>query len=59
MTYGFWKNIGLFQKMDLGKLTLFQISEKQTTVFDIGYLGLLAVGIIFMAIAVFFLLENM
>ncbi|MGI6502171.1 MAG: hypothetical protein ACOX1S_15095 [Anaerostipes sp.] len=40
--------------MDLGKLTLFQISEKQTTVFDIGYLGLLAVGIIFMAIAVFF-----
>ena len=51
VTYGFWKNIGLFQTMDLGKLTLFQISEKYPAVFDIGYWGLLAVGIIFMAIA--------
>ena len=27
ITYGFWKNIGLFSTMDLGKQTLFHISD--------------------------------
>ncbi|NCB31753.1 MAG: hypothetical protein EOM66_10145, partial [Clostridia bacterium] len=35
MTYGFWKDLGLFQVMDLGKLTLFQISEKFPSVFSV------------------------
>lgn len=51
MTYGFWKSIGLFSAMDWGKLTLFQISDKYPSVFSIGYWGLLAVGLLFMVIA--------
>lgn len=51
LTYGFWKNIGLFSTMDLGKLTLFQISDKFPFVFSIGYGGLLIVGTIFILIA--------
>ncbi len=52
MSYGFFKNLGLFNTMDLGKLTLFNISEKYPSVFDIGFSGLLIVGIIFMVIGV-------
>lgn len=51
MTYGFWKNIGLFSTMDLGKLMLFQISNKYPSVFSIGYGGLLIIGAIFIFIA--------
>lgn len=51
MTYGFWKNIGLFKIMDWGKLTLFRISEEYPSVFSIGYSGLLIIGIIFLAAA--------
>ncbi|WP_040213190.1 DUF6691 family protein [Clostridium polynesiense] len=51
MTYGMWKNIGLFSAMDLGKLTLFNISEKYPSVVNIGFSGLLITGIIFMAAA--------
>lgn len=53
MTYGFWKNIGLFSTMDWGKLTLFHISEKYPSVFSLGYSGLLLVGILFVAAAFF------
>lgn len=53
MTYGFWKNIGLFTVMDWGKLTLFRISDKYPSVFPIGYTGLLIVGILFIAVAFF------
>jgi uncharacterized membrane protein YedE/YeeE len=51
MTYAFWKSTGMFAVMDLGKLTLFRISDKYPSVFSIGYIGLLVVGILFMAAA--------
>lgn len=53
VTYGFWKRLGIFKIMDLGKLTLFRISDKYPSVFPLGYWGLLIVGIIFILIAVF------
>ncbi len=53
MTYGYWKGIGLFSTMDWGKLTLFQISDKYPSVFPFGYVGLLIVGILFIAVAFF------
>lgn len=51
MTYGFWKNIGIFRIMDWGKLTLFQVSEKSPSVFSIGYVGLVIVGGLFILAA--------
>lgn len=53
ITYGLWKQTGLFSTMDLGKLTLFRISEEYNSVFPIGYPGLLIVGMLFMAGAFF------
>lgn len=53
MTYGFWKNTGLFSALDLGKLTLFNISDKFPSVFNIGFMGLLMVGILLMLVAYF------
>lgn len=46
VTYGFWKGLGLFQIMDLGKLTLFHISDQFPSVFPVGYGGLLATGLV-------------
>lgn len=51
ITYGFWKNLGLFDTINRGRLTLFRISEEYPSIFSIGYAGLLAVGIIFIVIA--------
>lgn len=51
MTYGYFKDLGLFDAMNLGKLTLFNISDKFPSVFQTGYAGLLIVGILFMLIA--------
>lgn len=53
LTYGMWKQIGLFKVFDLGKLTLFAISEKYPSVFNIGFIGLLFTGILLMIIAWF------
>ena len=53
MSYGPLKNIGLFDMLNLGKLTLFNISDKYPSVFNTGYLGLLVVGILFMIGAYF------
>lgn len=53
MTYGFWEETGLFSAMDMGKLTLFSISEEFPSVFAIGYTGLLIMGILFMAAGYF------
>ena len=50
-TYGFWKSIGLFGVMDLGKMTLFGLSEKYPSLFEIGFSGLLITGLLFMALA--------
>lgn len=51
LTYGMFKNMGLFDTMNLGKLTWFNISDKFPSVFNIGYSGLFLVGILFMLIA--------
>ncbi|MEE0418728.1 MAG: DUF6691 family protein [Lachnospiraceae bacterium] len=51
MNYGFWKNLGVFKAMGWGRLTLFQISDKYPSVFSLGYVGLLIVGILFIAVA--------
>lgn len=51
MTYGFWKNTGLFSAMDLGKRTLFHISDEFPSVFPVGFIGLLIMGLAFIATA--------
>ena len=51
ITYGFWKSIGVFSTMNLGKVTLFNISEKYPSVMSIGFSGLLITGLIFIVIA--------
>lgn len=53
MTYGFWEGTGLFDTMNLGKLTLFNLSDKFPSVFSIGYIGLLITGMLFMTAAYF------
>lgn len=51
MSYGYFKRIGLFETLNMGKLTLFNISEKYPSVFNIGFIGLLIVGAIFIIMA--------
>ncbi len=51
LSYGWFKDLGLFSTMDLGKLTLFNISDKFPALINIGFSGLLIVGIILSAIA--------
>ena len=51
VSYGYFKDLGLFNTMDLGKLTLFNISEKYPAVFSIGFIGLLITGALFMIAA--------
>lgn len=53
MTYSFWKRIGMFEAMNWGKLTLFNISDKFPSVLPIGYGGLFVTGIIFILVAIF------
>lgn len=49
MTYGFFKGTGLFNILDFGKITLFNISTVYPSVLPIGFWGLLVTGILFMA----------
>lgn len=51
LSYGYFKGVGLFNTLDMGKLTLFNISDKYPSLFNIGFSGLLIVGIIFMILA--------
>ena len=51
MTYGAWNAVGLFRRMDYGKMTLFQVSDQYPALFEIGFTGLLVTGVIFMALA--------
>lgn len=53
MTYEYWNKLGLFDVMDWGKLTLFNISDKYPSVFNFGFVGLLIMGALFMAAACF------
>lgn len=51
MSYGYLKGIGLFEVLNMGKITLFNISEKYHSVFNIGFIGLLFTGLLFMGVA--------
>ncbi|MCS6131579.1 hypothetical protein DWV13_08020 [Clostridium botulinum] len=51
MSYGYLKGLGLFETLNIGKITLFNISEKYPSVFNIGFIGLLITGILFMGAA--------
>lgn len=51
ITYEYWNRLGLFNMLDLGKLTLFDITDKYPSVFNFGFIGLLIVGVLFMAAA--------
>ena len=51
MSYGYLKELGLFETLNMGKLTLFNISEKYPSVFNVGFVGLLVIGILFMGTA--------
>ena len=53
LSYGFLDNLGLFDTMNLGKLSLFNLSDSFPSVFNIGFGGLLIMGIILMAAAIF------
>ncbi|MGL5378985.1 YeeE/YedE thiosulfate transporter family protein [Clostridium sp.] len=50
LSYGYFKDLGLFDTLNMGKLTLFNISEKFPSVFNVGFIGLLIVGILFMIV---------
>lgn len=50
-SYGFLSNFGIFKPLWGGKVTLFQISENYPALFNIGPWGGIAVGCIFMLIA--------
>ncbi len=52
MTYGLWESIGLFDVMNVGKLTLFDISDSYPSLLHFGFEGLLLVGLIFIFISV-------
>lgn len=51
MLYGTFNEMGLFKTLDYGKITLFNISDKYPSVFNIGFTGLLITGVLFMALA--------
>ena len=51
LSYGYFKDLGLFNVLDMGKKTLFNISDKYPSVFNLGFIGLLLVGILFMVFA--------
>lgn len=57
LSYGYFKGLGLFEALNFGKITLFNISDKYPSVFNIGFIGLLITGILFM-IAGYFIPKN-
>lgn len=52
MSYGWLSDMGLFSVFNLGKLTLFHVSDKYPSVFNIGYGGLAVVGILFVVMGI-------
>lgn len=53
LSYGFLDRLGLFDKMNLGKLSLFNLSDSFPSVFNIGFGGLLIMGSLLMIAAIF------
>lgn len=52
LSYGALANLGLFDTMNFGKLTLFNISDKFPSVIPIGMPGLMILGIILVAFSI-------
>lgn len=50
ISYGYLNNMGLISGFDLGKLTLFNISPDYPSIFNVGYMGLFIVGLLFMLV---------
>ncbi|MGG7145786.1 YeeE/YedE thiosulfate transporter family protein [Clostridium butyricum] len=48
LSYAYLKDLGLFESLNMGKLTLFNVSEKFPSVFNVGFMGMLLVGVLFM-----------
>lgn len=51
LSYESLANFGLFDAMNLGNLSLFNISDKFPSVFQVGFGGLLAMGLLLMIVA--------
>ena len=51
LSYGWWKAQGLFATMNMGKLTLFQLSAKYPALLSWGYGGLVLFGCLLMLVA--------
>lgn len=51
LSYGFLKEMGVFSTFDLGKTTLFTISDAFPAIFNTGFMGIFIVGILLMGIA--------
>lgn len=52
ISYGTFKRLGLFDSMNLGQLTLFNLSDKFPSVLQVGYGGLLIMGLLLMGVAI-------
>lgn len=48
LSYGWWEQLGLFNTLDMGKLTLFAVAKNGPSVFEAGFAGQLVTGLIFM-----------
>lgn len=53
LSYGSLKEMGVFDVLNLGKITLFNVSEKFPSIFGFGFTGLFLVGVLFMIAAYF------
>lgn len=51
LSYEFWSKSGLFEFLNFGRITLFDLSCKTSSVFSFGYEGLIVFGGILMGIA--------
>lgn len=51
ISYRFLERNGFINSIDLGKLTLFNISSEYQSVFNIGFVGLLITGVLFVGLA--------
>ena len=53
LSYGWLEKIGLVSSMNYGKLTIFNLSKKFPAVLDVGFGGLLAIGLALMVVAIY------
>ena len=51
ISYSWLADQGFFEVFNLGKLTLFHLSDKYPSVFEIRYVGLAVMGVVFMAVS--------